>query len=94
VTTSESCTDCERRPAEGVQGFPVIGRVERGFDFLGYLLTPDGLTLSRVTVARFVARAHLLYEQERGKPEGCLLLGAYVRRWVAWSRAGLAAPVC
>jgi len=39
-------------------------------------------------------RAHRLYEQERGESNGFPLLGAYTRRWVAWSRAGLAAPVC
>jgi hypothetical protein len=66
-----------------------IGRVERGFDFLGYHLTPGRLTLSVATVERFVERAHRLYEQERGKPEGFPRLGAYVRRWQRWTDAGL-----
>ncbi len=64
-----------------------IGRVERGFDFLGYHLTPDRLTLARATWERFVERAHRLYEQERGKPEGFPQLGAYVRRWSGWALA-------
>jgi hypothetical protein len=37
-----------------------IGRVERGFDFLGYHLAPGRLTLARATVERFVERAHRL----------------------------------
>jgi hypothetical protein len=69
-----------------------IGRVERGLDFLGYHLAPGRLTLAQATVERFLERAHRLYEQERGKPEGLPLLGAYVRRWMIWSRAGLSVP--
>ena len=41
-----------------------IGRVERGFDFLGYHFSPAGLAVAEETVARFVARAIRLYEQE------------------------------
>jgi hypothetical protein len=66
-----------------------IGRVERGFDFLGYHLAPDRLTLARATVERFLEQAYRLYEQERGKPEGFPQLGAYTKRWMRWSRAGL-----
>jgi hypothetical protein len=66
-----------------------IGRVERGFDFLGYHLAPGRLTLARATVERFLERAYRLYEQERGKPEGFPQLGAYTKRWLRWTRAGL-----
>ena len=41
-----------------------IGRVERGFDFLGYCFSPAGLTVAAPTMERFVARAARLYEQE------------------------------
>jgi len=34
-----------------------IGRAERGFDFLGYHFTPDGLSVAEKTVERFVERA-------------------------------------
>jgi hypothetical protein len=37
-------------------------------------------------VERFLERAHRLYKQERGKPEGSPRLGAYVRRWSGWLR--------
>jgi hypothetical protein len=51
------------------------------------------LTLARATVERFLERAHRLYEQERGKPEGFPQLGAYVRRWARWTTAGLRADI-
>ncbi len=59
-----------------------VGRIERGFDFLGYHFSPAGLTVAKETAARFVARAIQLYEQEPGKPLGSSRLGLYVRRWV------------
>ncbi len=45
-------------------GKTFIGRIERGFDFLGYHFGPDGLTVAAKTIERFVARAIRLYEQE------------------------------
>ncbi len=66
-----------------------IGRVERGFTFLGYRLHPGGLRVAEDTRKRFVARAHRLYERERAGREPPGALGAYVRRWWTWSEAGL-----
>ncbi len=66
-----------------------IGRIERGFDFLGYHFSPAGLTVAKETAARFVARAIRLYEQEPGKACASSRLGLYVRRWVRWVQAGL-----
>lgn len=49
-----------------------IGRVERGFDFLGYHFSPAGLSVAASTMERFVARATRLYEQERrARARGC-----------------------
>ncbi len=45
-----------------------IGRVERGFDFLGYRLSPQGLGVAGQTVSAFLERASRLYEHERGEP--------------------------
>ena len=45
-----------------------IGRIERGFDFLGYHFHPDGLSVAKKTIENFVARAIRLYEQEPGEP--------------------------
>lgn len=66
-----------------------IGRIEKGFDFLGYHFSPQGLTVAQQTIERFVARVTRLYEQERGKPEGFPLLGLYVGHWVRWVAGGL-----
>ncbi len=66
-------------------------RAERGFDFLGYRLSPRGLAVARQTWQRFAERAARLYEQERAgrSPPGAL--GAYVRRWLGWAGGGMAA---
>jgi RNA-directed DNA polymerase len=65
-----------------------IGRIERGFDFLGYHFTADRLTLAVGTLANVVDRATRLYEKERQRPKGPSPLGAYVKRWCAWARNG------
>jgi hypothetical protein len=57
---------------------------------LGFRVERDGLRVAAATRERFHARAARLYEQGRGRPEGVARLGDYVRRWRAWSRAGLA----
>ena len=70
-------------------GKTFIGRIEKGFDFLGYHFSPQGLTLARQTMVNFLERAIRLYEQEPGEGMGPRL-GAHVRRWEVWARAGLA----
>ena len=74
----------EKHPAK-----TFIGRIDRGFDFLGYHLAPGRLSLARSTIEAFVERAHQLYEQEPGG--SAVRLGAYARRWVAWAGGGLRA---
>jgi hypothetical protein len=66
-----------------------IGRIERGFDFLGYHYSRKPLQLAASTVRHFVARLHRLYEQQKTAPEGAAVLGEYVTRWLRWTRAGL-----
>ena len=70
-------------------GKTFIGRIEKGFDFLGYHFSPQGLTLARQTIENFLERAIRLYEQEPGAEMAPVRLGAYVRRWGGWARAGL-----
>jgi len=67
----------------------LIGRTERGFDFLGYRFGPGGLGLAKKTVGNFVARAIRLYEQQGTALEGAVVLGEYVKRWLLWTGAGL-----
>ncbi len=67
----------------------VIGRVEKGFDFLGYHISPEGLSLAKKTIENFISRAARLYEQEPGVPNDSSRLGLYVKRWVWWAHAGV-----
>jgi len=57
-----------------------IGRIEKGLDFLGYHISPEGLSLAKKTVENFIARANRLYEQETGEPCDSSRLGLYVKR--------------
>ena len=58
-----SSLELERHPEK-----TFIGRIERGFDFLGYHFSPEGLSAAQKTLENFAVRALRLYEQERGKP--------------------------
>ncbi len=62
-----------------------IGRVERGFDFLGYFLKPGVLRVSRGTFERFTERISRLYEQGAGIER----IGEYVKHWFKWVRTGI-----
>jgi hypothetical protein len=66
-----------------------IGRIEKGFDFLGYHFGPAGLKLAKQTLANFIEKPSRLYEQERQEPDGSCPLEMYFRRWRSWTRAGL-----
>ena len=66
-----------------------IGRIEKGFDFLGGPVDRERLTVAKATVERLFERAPRLYEQRPGEPEGSRRLGRYVRRWAQWIGAGL-----
>lgn len=58
-------------------GKTFIDRAERGFSFLGYHLTPEGITVARTTVDNMIERIARLYEQGAGTTG----IGQYVRRW-------------
>ncbi len=62
-----------------------IGRVERGFDFLGYYLKPGLLGVSVVAINNCVARISRLYEQGADY----VRIGEYMRRWLRWVQLGL-----
>ena len=56
-----------------------------GFDFLGHYFRPEGVSVGKNTIEKFVARCIRLYEHE---PEGDLAsarLGLYVRCWSRWA---------
>jgi hypothetical protein len=62
-----------------------IGRIARGFDFLGYWFMTEGLGIASKTVERFAERVCLLYEQGAGENR----IEEYVRRWWRWVRSGV-----
>jgi len=66
-----------------------IGRIERGFDFLGYHFGPAGLAVAKQTIANFVEKASRLYEQERSTVSAATALEMYVRRWLRWAKGGM-----
>ena len=62
----------------------LIGRTERGFDFLGRFIKPDRLSVSLKTIKNFVERIARLYEQGADSKR----IGQYVSRWIGWVEAG------
>ena len=79
----------ETLPALKVEQHPdktFVGRISRGFDFLGYRFAPTGLIgVARQSVERFVERVSWLYEQGADNER----IGEYVRRWLKWAGSGL-----
>ncbi len=65
-----------------------IGRIERGFDFLGYHFSLAGLTVAKQTITNFIEKASRLYEQERGTVASVSPLEVYVGQWVRWAMSG------
>ena len=70
-----------------------IGRIERGFDFLGYHFSLEPLKLAQQTIRKHAQHIIQLYEQQKTKKatseEMAFVLGTYVRRWRIWCNAGL-----
>ena len=62
-----------------------IGRVGRGFDFLGYFMEPESLHVAKGTIGRFAERVFQLYEHGAG----IVRIGEYVKHWFNWVRAGI-----
>lgn len=60
-----------------------IGRISRGFDFLGYRFTTQGLSVAQITLERFLEKVSRLYEH--GASVG--RIGEYVGRWWRWVRS-------
>jgi hypothetical protein len=62
-----------------------IGRIEKGFEFLGYLFKPESLQVSVTTVKRAITKATQLYEQGESKQR----IEKYWERWQRWASSGL-----
>jgi len=70
-----------------------IGKISRGWEFLGYHFDAKHLTVATKTVEKHVVHYRQLYEQLRKKKatsvEMALALGLYVKRWQRWAASGL-----
>jgi RNA-directed DNA polymerase len=70
-----------------------IGKIEKGFDFLGYHFSKEPLKIARITWQKHALHITQLYEQLRKKKatsnEMASSLGLYVTRWQRWAVAGL-----
>jgi hypothetical protein len=66
-----------------------IGRIEKGFDWLGYHISRAVLRVATTTLQHFVTRSLRLYEQELREGGTSSRLGDYVRRWVWWVHSGV-----
>jgi hypothetical protein len=71
------------------KGKTFIGRIERGFDFLGYHFSPSGLTVAAKTVANFIEKASRLCGQEGGAGFASAALEMHVERSARWSASGV-----
>jgi len=65
-----------------------VGRISKGFDFLGYHFLDGSLSPATKTLCKMYETAVRLYEQKghRTKPTP---LGQYLTRWNAWFQGGL-----
>jgi hypothetical protein len=70
-----------------------IGKIENGFDFLGYHFNGSQLTVAAKTVEKHVFHYRQLYAQLRMKKatsiEMATVLGLYVKCWQRWVAVGL-----
>lgn len=61
-----------------------IGKIAKGFDFLGYRLNQYGIIgLAQKTIGNFIEKTAKFYEQNAGDER----ISCYVRRWVNWAGA-------
>jgi len=67
-----------------------IGRIARGFTFLGYWITEKGVTgVAPSAWEGFQERFARLYEQDAPREETLRRIGQYVRRWKRWVLSGV-----
>ena len=62
-----------------------IGRIARGFDFLGYWFSPSGLGVAKKTVQRMLEKVSRLYEQGADTER----IEAYRSHWWRWVSSGV-----
>ena len=70
-----------------------IGRIQKGFDFLGYQFGEEKLTVSKRTLDNHIRRLTQLYEQKKSHPNWMALLDDYRQRWVTWVYSGIPSSI-
>ena len=70
-------------------GKTFVGRINRGFDFLGYRFGEGPLGLAEKTIDNFLEKCSRLYEQKGHLPRWEEALESYCKRWWCWCTAGL-----
>ncbi len=68
-----------------------IGRAEKGFEFLGYKFSPNGLEIAKKTLDNLKANiSKRLYEpKQRSRDETIEVVSRYLARWKSWVLGGL-----
>jgi RNA-directed DNA polymerase len=70
-----------------------IGRIDKGFDFLGYRFGEETLSVSKRTLENHIRRLTQLYEQKKSHPNWMALLDDYRQRWVTWVYSGIPSSI-
>jgi len=70
-----------------------IGRIAKGFDFLGYQFGEDKITVSKRTLTNHIRRLTQLYEQKKHLPNWKMLLDDYRQHWVTWVYSGIPSSI-
>lgn len=59
-----------------------IGKISKGFDFLGYQFGQEKLRVSKRALENHIRRLSRLYEQTKHLPNWQTLLDDYRQRWI------------
>jgi RNA-directed DNA polymerase len=70
-----------------------IGKISKGFDFLGYRFGQEKLRVSKRTLENHIRRLSRLYEQKKHQPNWKMLLDDYRQRWVTWVYSGIPSSI-
>ena len=71
-------------------GKTFVGRIDRGFTFLGYWITEKGVSgVAPSAWEGFRERVVRLYEQDAPLEEARRRIGQYIRRWKQWVLSGV-----
>ncbi|WP_252731868.1 reverse transcriptase domain-containing protein [Paraglaciecola arctica] len=70
-----------------------IGRITNGFDFLGYQIGQEKITVSNRTFKNHIRRLSQLYEQKKHLPNWKMLLDDYRQHWLKWVYSGIPSSI-